>query len=817
MSREPAFADDEERTWQQPLAGRDSQRPPAERSTESDSHGAPARSVPPSDETSPELTAPHGDVTKLPDAPSDSHETPDSGGTQITPGSGSHEWDAAPPPTFEKGKVVFGKYRLMEKIGEGGMGEVWRVWHLGLESERALKLIKPEIAQNDKGWKRFQREAQLMAKINHPNAVAVFDFKRTQSMGYIEMEFIRGQSLTDIFKERHDQPMPPQWIGQILDQLCSVLQEAHEHQDEETGKPKPIIHRDLKPSNLMLVQRKNKDDPPKLKVLDFGIAKMVEDEKSVELTSPGDLVGTPAYMSPEQIKGGLEKDGQHRELDGRSDIYSTGVMLYHLLTGALPFRGSRMAMLAAHLNNPPLPMKEANPAANVPPEIERVVRQCLEKEADRRPQSARELAERYRRALGQAKPISGPAPARWKTWAIASAAVLVIGLIAAMIPLVPRVIGRSPLAGNRQPDTGRTETGKDGSTSPTSPNAKLWVPEGFLAVDADGTVADDPALPSRLKRKVGGVEFIHLRDGIYLPAAYKPDPDEPDSTVGGERWPRVIVSKSDPARRFIRIQGGTFPRGDPRPASSALDFDNQPLTPHWVTVPGYYIQETEVTNGEIEDYLNKHPDDERSLADWRELYERFQFDKKLKKEQARLYPAVRINYRMARVYAASVGGMLPTESEWEYAARSCRDTYCYAWGPDPLPRDQMKGNLWDPDAITPFQPLDVKSIGGDRTEQGVLGMVGNVREMCEDEANPYSAIHPDQHATRSTAYMDLRKPIDLSSNDSANGEIRIVVRGGSFQKTQAQAMAFLRGRMPANDTTDDVGFRAVIECPSHVR
>ena len=116
-------------------------------------------------------------------------------------------------------------------------------------------------------------------------------------------------------------------------------------------------------------------------MLDFGIAKIVEDEGSPELTGAGDLVGTPAYMSPEQIRGGFERDGKTQDIDGRSDLYSTGVVLYHLLTGALPFRGSKMALLAAHLNNAPLPMKEANPRAEVPPDVERVVLRCLEKES----------------------------------------------------------------------------------------------------------------------------------------------------------------------------------------------------------------------------------------------------------------------------------------------------------------------------------------------------------------------------------------------------------------------------------------------------
>ena len=110
--------------------------------------------------------------------------------------------------------MIFDKYRLIEKLGEGGMGEVWLVHNRVLDCNRALKLIRPEIAKNDSGWKRFKREARLMAKLNHPNAVAVYDFKRLQSMGYIEMEYVRGRSLDKILEERKGQPMPLEWIVQ---------------------------------------------------------------------------------------------------------------------------------------------------------------------------------------------------------------------------------------------------------------------------------------------------------------------------------------------------------------------------------------------------------------------------------------------------------------------------------------------------------------------------------------------------------------------------------------------------------------------------
>ena len=333
-----------------------------------------------------------------------------------------------PPPRIAEGQEVFG--RSIGSSRRSAKGEWARSGRSRTSTSiaiSALKLIKPEIAQNDKGWKRFRREAQLMAKLEHPNAVAVYDFRRSHSMGYIEMEFVRGQSLDKYLKEHKGGTIPLDWIADLLDQLCAVLQEAHGHVDEKSGKPKPIIHRDLKPSNLMLVDRKPQGQ--NLKVLDFGIAKMIESEGSHEttLTGAGDFMGTPAYMSPEQIRGGWGKEAQ-REIDGRSDLYSVGVLLYQLLTGKLPFRrGDFTALLAAHLTQQPRPMKEANPKVNVPPAVERVVMQCLEKDPERRPQSAQELARMFRAAAGlSAQPTGGANRFLWPV--IAAACIGLVGL-----------------------------------------------------------------------------------------------------------------------------------------------------------------------------------------------------------------------------------------------------------------------------------------------------------------------------------------------------------------------------------------------------
>jgi serine/threonine protein kinase len=307
--------------------------------------------------------------------------------------------DKGAPPKMVAGEVIFGKYRLIERIGEGGMGTVWRVRHLDLETDRALKVIRPEIAQHTQGWTRFQSEARLMERINHPHVVAIYDFARTQRFAYIEMEFLQGRSLADLLNEQGSQPVPLEQVVQILDQLCSVLEAAHSHIDKSTGRPAPIILRDVKPSNLMLVEREGRSSPVYLKVLDFGIAKMVEDQAGPELTAVGAMIGTPSYMSPEQISGPSSGEGARHEIDGRSDLYSTGVVLYQLLTGVLPFSGSKMEVLAGHISESPRPMNEANPKANVPRAVERVVRKCLEKDPANRPQSARELAEMFHAAM----------------------------------------------------------------------------------------------------------------------------------------------------------------------------------------------------------------------------------------------------------------------------------------------------------------------------------------------------------------------------------------------------------------------------------
>jgi serine/threonine-protein kinase len=293
---------------------------------------------------------------------------------------------------LEPGQLLFGRYVALRRLGRGGMGSVWLVRHRELDTERALKIIAPEIALTPETLGRFRREARVMAKLSHPHVVTVHDAQVHRDGSFIEMEFVQGRSLDALL--RPGVPARLEWAAQVLVQLCDVLQAAHDQQ---------IVHRDLKPSNLMLLDSRPPDDPF-LKVLDFGIAKILAPEDQCDArTRAGTFIGSPPYTSPEQAVGG--------DIDCRSDLYSVGIILYQVLTGYLPFSGSIAAVIHHQLHTPPPRFAEKNPDVDAPSEVEQAVLRCLAKQPDRRYQSARELAEAFLRAASSTgMALAGGAP-----------------------------------------------------------------------------------------------------------------------------------------------------------------------------------------------------------------------------------------------------------------------------------------------------------------------------------------------------------------------------------------------------------------------
>jgi len=293
-----------------------------------------------------------------------------------------------------KDTLIDGRYRLLEKLGEGGMGSVFKVEHARMGKIAALKLLRPDHAL-DRGIKaRFLQEARVVARLSHPNTVQVFDSGELDDGGlFITMEYVPGKDLAWHLKAHG--PMTEDKALSIGVQLLASLQEAH-----EAG----IVHRDLKPANVMLVRRR-KSGEDQVKLLDFGIAKLQEAEGRKSTT--GDFIGTPAYMSPEQIRG--------EALDARSDLYSLGALLFELVTGRQLFEGPNpISVVTQHTGSPVPRISDVAPQAHVSPAFEAVVRKALAKRPEDRYRDAEQMRaalEALRRQLGSQAQDYTPMPA----------------------------------------------------------------------------------------------------------------------------------------------------------------------------------------------------------------------------------------------------------------------------------------------------------------------------------------------------------------------------------------------------------------------
>src|SRR3954466_15020987 len=251
-----------------------------------------------------------------------------------------------PKDPFIGREILGGQYTVLEKIGTGGMGSVYKASQPAMNRMVAIKILHPKLANRKDLTSRFRREARAMSQLTHPNTVKVFGYGEMEDDGslYIVMEMLEGRNLNQTV--RKDGPIPSDRAIPILIQVCGALQEAH-----DLG----IVHRDLKPENIFLSRQGGSNDYPK--VLDFRLAKVTERQMqpgSIILTQEGMVFGTPEFMSPEQAQG--------KTLDARSDIYSLAVILYEVLTAKLPFSAkSPMEYIQKHVTEPIIPLSERVP------------------------------------------------------------------------------------------------------------------------------------------------------------------------------------------------------------------------------------------------------------------------------------------------------------------------------------------------------------------------------------------------------------------------------------------------------------------------
>ena len=273
------------------------------------------------------------------------------------------------------GRVIDNRYEIQARVGEGGMGVVYRARQISIDRIIALKMLNAQMAQDPNWVQRFYNEAKACSRLQHPNTIRMFDFgQTTDGRLFMTMEFLDGISLRDATAKG---PMAPQRVAKILIQCCASLAEAH-----SIG----IIHRDIKPDNVFLLNMAG--SPDFVKLLDFSVAKLLQEGDKMH-TQAGVVFGTPQYMSPEQGRG--------LPLDARSDLYALGILAYEMLTGMVPFHDENpMTVIQMHLRAelPPMPQ-------NVPYSVQQIVRRALEKDAAHRYQSAGEMMQHCQQVFAE--------------------------------------------------------------------------------------------------------------------------------------------------------------------------------------------------------------------------------------------------------------------------------------------------------------------------------------------------------------------------------------------------------------------------------
>lgn len=397
---------------------------------------------------------------------------------------------------MEPTSQIVSRYEIIEEIARGGMATVYKAYDPRLERIVALKIPLPQYAQDRLFVRRFLREARTAAKLEHPNIITIFDVDEHDGMPYFTMQYV-GQTLQELLEKRG--PLPLAEAMPLVNQIASALDYAH---------ARGIVHRDVKPTNILLKQE------GQAILADFGIAKAAD---GVRLTRTGELVGSPPYMSPEQVQG--------LDVDCLSDIYSLGVVCYEMLTGRPPFTGPTATVLHSHVHEPPTPLHTVNP--QVPVAVERVVLKALAKQKQNRYASAGDMATGLTLALTSKTTAELPAiPGRRRAIEPKSAAVApwkrVRGLLAVPTPMLAALIGVVALVavvfalsnGDGDPGTVATPTWHsrtppvsiDSSKTPTATSTRS--PSTPTATPTATATPSPTPIPER-------IAFVSERDGNW--------------------------------------------------------------------------------------------------------------------------------------------------------------------------------------------------------------------------------------------------------------------------------------------------------------
>ncbi len=730
--------------------------------------------------------------------------------------------------------VLEGKYHLESRVGQGGMGVVYKARHAYLKTSHAIKIILPDLVGNDPELvTRFRQEALASAAIRHPNVVAVTDYGVAQgTMPFLVMEFIEGESLHDLLAR--EQKLSPDRAFELTSAICAGIGAAH-HQN--------IVHRDMKPLNIMLITGK-KTVAEAVKVLDFGLAKIKSGEllgSFIQAQTTG-LMGSPYYMAPEQ----WSDDG----LGPESDIYSIGVMLFQMLAGDVPFKGSSIpAIMKKHLTDPPPTFAEKG--VEIDPQIEKAVLHTLEKDPANRTQSVEQLVEEFRNAINSSPTDSSQhtipslpvAPVRVLTSPPKSKVYLndvavgesqqdgwlllegvqsgnhdikvshdgfhdwqdslfcdgkpqqVVAELekshgsASQIPIPSNVPGDLTVQHSQQmsqqilptqtPPSGMSETqhqqviqtgNQTGHQSIIVENERK---KSFFSPILIGIIGISCLL---LLTAIGGV-------GLYMSGLVggtnsntTTDPTSTSDPEGSES-PKPIVKGT--TNEMVKIDSGEFIMG----RNDGTDFETGE---HKVNVKGFFIDKTEVTNAEYYRFV-KETGYKHFPLDWIG-------DEKKPVSGKEDHPVRTVNINDVQKFAQwrskrdGVTYRLPTEEEWEYVARNGDENTLYPWG------DEFREEC----AVIGKSTATLEKVGsipcGASRRWGVVDLVGNVFEWTSNEAKPYPG----------SKVKGIRKK---------KSEKFYMIRGGSAYRNpvldKKGETSTYRLEVPGNTRDNRLGFRLV--------